>query len=207
MIVPAGVDVVELLRFMIMALGLDAIEEKAFNLVGGVEGVALAREELLGVSLEHAANVGGIGRAALVDDIAEHQHFAGTKNVGRAPVERWPVNAQAEIALALRGEAANRGAIEGQVVPALEQELLVVVEHVQAAFEVAEQHGDRLDALLVGQVLQALLLDLMQGDAVLALLFGAQIQVFELVIGKREEATQFSGHGSPRNKFGRRRPE
>jgi hypothetical protein len=42
----------------------------------------------------------------------------------------------------------------------------------------------------------------MQGDAVLALLFGAQIQVFELVIGEREEATQFSGHGSPRNKFG-----
>ena len=45
-IVAAGVDVIELLGLMIMALGLDAIEEKAFNLVGGVEGVALVLEEL-----------------------------------------------------------------------------------------------------------------------------------------------------------------
>ena len=51
--------------------------------------LVLALQELAGIGLEHAANVGGIGRAALVDDIAEHQHFAGTKNVGRAPVERY----------------------------------------------------------------------------------------------------------------------
>src|ERR1035438_3067795 len=98
-------------RLMIMALGLDAVEEKAFDLVGGVEGVVLALEELVGIGLEHAANVGGIRRAALVDDIAEHQHFAGPKNVGRTPVERGPADAQADIALALRGEAANRRAI------------------------------------------------------------------------------------------------
>src|ERR1019366_6506283 len=79
-IVAAGVDVIKLLGFMIMALGLDAVEEKAFNLVGGVEGVALALQELVGIGLEHAANVGGIRRAALVDDIAEHQHFAGPIN-------------------------------------------------------------------------------------------------------------------------------
>ena len=44
----------------------------------------------------------------------------------------------------------------------LSEELLVVIEHVQAAFEVAEQHGHGLDALLVGQVLEALFLDLVQ---------------------------------------------
>ena len=138
-----------------------------------------------------------VGRAVLVDDFAEHQHLARAEDIGRRPVERAPVDAQPQIAFPLRGEAANRRAVEGQVVPALDQELLVVVEHVQAAFQVAEQHGDGLDALLVGQILQALFLDFVQGNALLALLFGVQVQLFQLVIGKREEITQFSGHGSP----------
>jgi hypothetical protein len=40
---------------------------------------------------------------------------------------------------------------------------------VQAAFEVAEQDRDGLDALLVGQILDAIFLDFMGRDAVLAL--------------------------------------
>src|SRR5260370_1762320 len=53
-----------------------------------------------------------------------------------------------QIAFALRGEAADGRAVEGQVVPALDKELLVVIEHVQPAFQVAEQDRDGLDALL-----------------------------------------------------------
>ena len=54
----------------------------------------------------------------------------------------------------------------------------------QAAFEVAEQHGDGLDALLVGEVLEPLFLDLVHGNAVLALLLGAQVQVFKFVVAE-----------------------
>ena len=53
----------------------------------------------------------------------------------------------------------------------------------QPAFEIAEQHGDGLDALLVGEIFQALFLDFVGSDAVLALLFGLQIQLFQFVIG------------------------
>ena len=45
---------------------------------------------------------------------------------------------------------------------ALEQKFLVVVQHVQAAFEIAEQHGHGLDALFVGQVLEPLFLNLIE---------------------------------------------
>src|SRR5271165_2380966 len=120
-VVTASIYIFELLGFMIAALGVSSIEEKAFDLVGGVKSVALALEEVVGIVLEHAANIGGIRRPTLVDDIAKHQHLAGTKNVRRAPVERWPVNPQPEIAFALRGEAANGRPIKGQVVPALQQ--------------------------------------------------------------------------------------
>ena len=71
-----------------------------------------------------------------------------------------------------------------------EQELLVVVEHVQAAFEVAEAHGDRLDALLVGQVLHALLAELVGLLAVEALLLGLEVHLLELVVGDLEEVAQ-----------------
>jgi hypothetical protein len=43
---------------------------------------------------------------------------------------------------------------------------------VEAAFEVGEDDGDGLDALLVGKVLEALFPDGIDGDARLALLFG-----------------------------------
>ncbi len=102
-----------------------------------------------------------------------------------------------QIALALRGKAADRRAVERQVVPALDQELLVVVEHVQAAFEVAEQHGDGLDPLLVGQVLQALFLNLVGGNALPALLLGLQVQLFQLCVRKFQKITKFAQRNTP----------
>ena len=55
----------------------------------------------------------------------------------------------------------------------------------QAAFKVAEQDGHGLDALFVGQVLQAFFLNLVWGNAVLALLLGLQVQFFQLFIRER----------------------
>ena len=133
--------------------------------------------------------------SALVDDFAEDQHFAGAEHVRRSPVEGGPVDAQPQIALALRGEAANRRAVEGEIVPALDQKLLVVIEHVQPAFEIAEEHGHGLDPLLVGQILQPLFLDLVDGDAVPALLLRLQIQFFQFVVGEGQKIAQFIRHG------------
>ena len=152
--------------------------------------------EIAGVILEHAANVAGVGRAALINDFAEDQDFAGAEDVGWRPVKCGPIDAEAEIALALGGEAADRRSVKGQVVPAFQQELLVIVEHVQAAFEVAEEHGHGLDPLLVGQVFQPVFLDLAGGGAVPALLLCLEVEFFEFVIRECQEIAQFSGHGS-----------
>jgi len=46
---------------------------------------------------------------------------------------------------------------------------------VQAAFQVAEQQGHGLDAFLVRQVLEALLLNLVHGNALHALFLGMQV--------------------------------
>ena len=101
---------------------------------------------------------------------------------------------QAKIAFALRGEAADRRAVEGQIVPALDEELLVVIEHVEAAFEVAEQDRDRLDALLVREVLEALLLNLVHGHAAQALGLRLQVQIFQFRVGKLQKVLQFVCH-------------
>src|SRR5882672_9325462 len=106
--------------------------------------------QILGQALEHAADVGTIRRAILVDNFAKHQHLARAKIVSGSPVEGAPVDTEAQIALALRGEAANRRTVEGKIVPALDEEFFVVVEHVQAAFEVAEEDRYGLYARFVG---------------------------------------------------------
>jgi hypothetical protein len=80
------------------------------------------------------------------------QHLAGAEDVRRQPVEGRPVDRQSQVRLLLPREAADRRAVEGQIVRRLEQELLVIVQHVQPAFEVGETHGDRLDALLVVEI-------------------------------------------------------
>ena len=52
----------------------------------------------------------------------------------------------------------------------------------QPAFEVAEQHCDGLDALLVGEVFQAFFLNFVDGRTLLPLLLGLQIQFLQLVV-------------------------
>lgn len=138
--------------------------------------------ESFGVSLENATDVATVGFAALVDNFAEDQHLPGAEEVGRTPVEGAPVDAKAQIALTLRGKATDGGSVEGKVVPTLDQKFLVIVQHVQTAFEVAEQYCHRFNPLFVGQILQPLILNFVQGNAVLALLFRLQIQLFQFLI-------------------------
>jgi hypothetical protein len=79
---------------------------------------------------------------------------------------------------------------------ALHEELLVVVEHVQAAFKVAEHDGHGLNPLLVGQVLQALFLKFVHRNPLGALFFGFQVELFELSVGQAEKIRQMR-HMSP----------
>jgi len=117
MIVAAGVHVFEFSGFVIVALGVGALEEEPFDFVGGVEREACFFVEGFGVALEDATNVCGIGRPILVDYFPEDENFAAAEIVGRRPVEGAPIDPQAEIAFALGGEAADGGAVEGEVIP------------------------------------------------------------------------------------------
>src|SRR5467141_3994497 len=197
MIISASVDVFELQRYVVAALGIGALEKKALDFVGSIQRVTFLLIQVVGVTLQCAANVGGVRGAALVDDFAKDQDFARAKNIRWSPIEGAPVNAQPQITFALRGKSPNRRPIEGEVVPTLDEELLVVVKHVQAAFKIAEKHGDRLDPPFIGQILEPLFLDLVSCDAVPALLLRLQIQFFELVIREWQKIAQFVGHESP----------
>src|SRR5713101_329577 len=198
-VITAGVDVFELADFVVIPLRVLAFEKESFDFIGGVERVALLLVESVGVALQDSANVGGVRRTVFVDHVAEDKDFAGTKHIRRRPIKRAPIHGQPQVALALRGEPADRGAVERQVVPALDEKLLVVIEHVQPAFEVAEQHGHGLETLFVRQILDAFFLNLVRGDTVLALLLGFQIQLLQLIIGNGKKITQFVGHESPQS--------
>ena len=91
-------------------------------------------------------------------------------------------------------EAPDGGAVEGQVVGRLEQELLVVVQHVQPAFEVGKADRHRLDPLLVGQILHPLLADLVGIGPGRPLGLGLEVHLLEPVVGDFQEIAQF-GHG------------
>ena len=141
----------------------------------------------LRIRLENASQIGRVGRPILVDDFAEDHHLARLKHIGRRPVERSPIHSEPQIALSLCREAADRRPVKRHVVPTLDQPLLVVVEHVQTAFEVAEQQSHSLDSFLVGQVFETLLLNLIDGSARQALLLGFQVQLLQFAIGKPEK--------------------
>ena len=157
---------------MVAALGVRALKEEAFDLVGRVERITFLLVEIGRKSFQEAANISAIRFSTFIDYIAEDEHLAGTKHISWRPIERTPVNSQPQIALSLCSEAANGRAVEGEIVPALEQELLVVIEHVQPAFEVAEQHGYSLYSRLVGQIFESLFPNLVSCNPVISLLFG-----------------------------------
>ena len=182
---------------MVCLLGVLAGEEEALDLGSGVERVLLLGVEFVGVLLEHRAQVAGVERAVLVDDDAEDQDFAVAEDVGGNPVKRAPVNAEAQVALLLRGKTANRGPVKGEILVGVEKEFLVVIEQVQAAFKIREQDRHRLDALFVGEVFQTRFFDLVDGNPADAFMLGLQILFFKLLIGEGKEIAVISRHGSP----------
>src|SRR5277367_4053817 len=111
MVVATGVDVIEFSGFVVASFGVRAIEEETFDFVGRVQRVAVLLVRFVSEGFQHATNIGAVGRAVFIDDLAEDQNFAGAENVGGSVVEGAPVHGQAQIAFALRGETANGGAV------------------------------------------------------------------------------------------------
>src|SRR5215469_2657601 len=175
MIVPAGIHVLELAALVVMALGVRSLEQEPFNLIGGVERVSLFLMKSLGVTFQSTADVGAVRRPILINDFPKYQHLAAAKHVRWRPIKGVPIHTQAKITFALRSKTADRGAIEGQVVEALYQEFLVIVQHVQTALKIAEQDRDRFNMLFIGQVLEAFFLNLSNRCALLALFFCFEI--------------------------------
>src|ERR1700722_11965714 len=124
-VITAGVDVLELASFVVSPLRIRSLKKEAFDLVGRVQGVAFILVKLVGIKFQDAANVGSIRRAALVNYISEHQHFARAKIIRRRPIKRGPVDSQPQIAFPLRRKSADRRSVERQVVPALDEKFLV----------------------------------------------------------------------------------
>src|SRR5690349_5619335 len=112
MVITAGVYVFESAGFMEVLLGVNPLEQEALNFIGRIQSVAFVFVELVGKGLQDAANIGGVRSSLFFNDVAENQHLARPEEVCRRPVERGPVDTQPQVALALRGESANRGAVE-----------------------------------------------------------------------------------------------
>src|SRR4051812_43458670 len=197
MVIAAGVHVFKLTRLMITALGVDALEQEAFDFIRRIQRVSLLLVQRVCKALQDAANVRGISGSSFVDHFAKDQHLARAKNVCWPPIERTPVDAQPQVALSLRGEAANRGSVKSKIVPTLDQKLLVVVQHMQTTFKIAEQYGYGFDPFLVSEILEPFFLDKVGCYPFLPLLFGLQVQLFQLVVGNRQKITQFGRHESP----------
>src|SRR5260370_33995660 len=75
MIISASVEVFELQGFVVAALSIGALEKKALDFVGGIQSVTYLLVQVVGVTLQCAANVGVCSRVPLIDDLAEHQNF------------------------------------------------------------------------------------------------------------------------------------
>src|SRR5260221_4143850 len=140
MVIAAGVHIVELAGFVVATLGICALEEEALNFVGGVERIAFFLVHVISELFEQAADIGGVWLAAFVDYVAEDQDFARAQNIRRAPIKSTPIHWQSKVAFTLRGKATDGRSVKGEIVPALDEELFVIVQHVQAAFKVTEEN-------------------------------------------------------------------
>ena len=195
-VVAAGGGVLELAGLEVAPLGVPPLEDEPLDLVRDVGHHVLLRE-LGGEGLEPGAQVALVRRAVLVADVAEDEHLAGPEHVGGQPVEGRPVDAEPQVGLGLAGEAADRRAVEGEVVGRLQEELLVVVEHVEAALEVGEADGHRLDALLVGQVLHPRVADLARVLAGHAVGLGLEVHLLQLLVRDLQKVAKRRVHSSP----------
>jgi len=68
---------------------------------------------------------------------------------------------------------------------------------VEAALKVREQNGHGLDALFVGEVFEALFLNLVGGNTAHAFMLGLEVEFFKLLIRECKEIAVIRRHGSP----------
>src|ERR1700744_5148783 len=107
MVIAAGVYILEFTGFVVTSFRVRAFKEEAFNLIGGVQHVAFFFVHLLGKDFQRAADISAVRCSALVYNFAKDEHLAGAKDICLSPVERAPIQAQTQIAFALRGKATD----------------------------------------------------------------------------------------------------
>src|SRR5438876_9444732 len=103
---------------MIVTFGVGAFEEKSFNFIRGVERVAFFLVQLFRETLERAPNVGAVGSAILVGDLAKHHDFARAEVIGGTPVKSAPIHRKPQIAFPLSRKPSDRWTVKRQIVPA-----------------------------------------------------------------------------------------
>ena len=163
--IAAGADQIKDTGFVIVAFRVAAVEDETLYFGRDVGHGAVFLVHLLGVFHQASAEIRFVWLAVLAQHGTEDQNLARTEDVRRHPVEGPPVDAQTQIAFGDLGEAADGRAVEGELVGA-QQEFLVVIQHVQAAFQIRESDGHGLDALLAIQIIAALFFDLGHGGPV-----------------------------------------
>ena len=106
-VVAARVHIFEAVSLVIMTLSIHPLKQESFNLVRCIERVAFLLVQVGRKRLQRATNIRAVRCAAFVDHFAKHQHFTRSEIIRRRPVKSVPVNAEPQIALALRRKSAN----------------------------------------------------------------------------------------------------
>ena len=187
-VVAAGREELELPRHVVVALGVAPLEEEPLDLVRRVGDRAVLRVQLLGVD-PAAASACRRGRACRraprpgrrpAPCRGRTRRPAASRTTDQSIARRRSDSACCEKP---RIDDPSNVRLSGR----RQQELLVVVEHVEAALEVGEADRHRLDALLVPQVPLALLADAVGRHPVEPLALGLEVHLLELVVGNLQE--------------------
>ncbi len=181
MVVASGRHKLHLAVDTVILLGVYTRNDEPFDLGRGERRDALLLLEVGNERLEASAEVRIVRRAVAIEDRREEQHLAGTEHIGRHPADRREIDLKTQVRFVLRREASDRRAVEGEVLERVEEELLVVVEHVQSAFDVREADRHRFHFLLPLEPRDVFTLEHARRDARRAIL-GLPVHLFELLV-------------------------
>ena len=183
-------DVIKTVIGLEILFRVDALEKKSFDLKGDLCLIA-AFGERVGIVFEEAARVSGVGGAVDILDKPEDHDLARPEDVAWQPAETAPVDGEAEVAFSLLRKTVDRRTVESQRVMGLFEEFLVVVEHMEAAFEVRKTDGHGFQLAFVVEIAEIFFTQGVVVHVVLDIRFGFEIQGFEFVVRNFFEIAYF----------------
>ena len=166
MVVPARRDKLKLPRLVEPLLRVHPVEEKPLNLIRRVQRPPLFPVKIIGVLLQHPAQIPLVGLAILSNHNAKDQHLPRPEHIRRHPVERAPIGHLVQI--------------EVDDLDHLRRGLRFT--KTREAAQIAEQHRHRLDPLLIRQIFQAFVANLVNGKPAHPVRLGFQVHLLQLGI-------------------------